>query len=206
MSRGWLLFMLLLAAVVPGCNKKSSPPPAPQVAPLPQKPQQGQASLPATAVPAKAVQTRVSTAKKPTPLPIQKQISTAVRVLSPGSVSLDFTERRDPFKPFAQIPAGQQAASGKISRTKVRDPLPIQNFDAEKYRITGIITGLKENSALVIDPSGKGFVVKAGMQIGNNDGYIKKITDSAVEVEEAFSDEKGRVRKRLIKLTLIRKK
>ena len=88
----------------------------------------------------------------------------------------------------------------------MKDPLPIQSFDTEKFKVSGIITGLKENSALVIDPNGKGYVVKEGMQIGNNDGYVKRVTNSTVEVEECFRDDNGRVRKRLVKLTLIRKK
>jgi type IV pilus assembly protein PilP len=65
---------------------------------------------------------------------------------------------------------------------------------------------MKENSALLVDPNGKGFVVKAGMFVGNNDGVVKRITSSTVEVEETFSDDKGKSRKRTIKLTLLRKK
>lgn len=202
MSRGWLLFMLLLAAM-PGCKKKAPPPPpTPQVAPLPKKPQQAQA-----AAPANAVQPRVSTAKKPAiALPVQKQLSTAKRLQPAGTaVNLDFTNRRDPFRPFVQAPAAQQSA-GKVSRSRVRDPLPIQSFDTERFRVSGIVTGLKQNSALVIDPSGKGYVVKEGMPLGNNDGFVKRVTNTTVEVEESFRDDNGRVRKRLVKLTLIRKK
>ncbi len=201
MSRGWLLFMLLLAVAAPGCKKKE-PPPAPQVMPLPRKPGPAQ-----TAAPAKAIQARTSTARKPVvATPVQKQMSTATRLQTPGAVSLDFTNRRDPFKPFMQMPAAQQPGAGRVGRSRVKDPLPIQTFDTEKFRVSGIITGLKENSALVIDPSGKGYVVKEGMQIGNNDGHVKRVTNSTVEVEETFRDDGGRVRKRLVKLTLIRKK
>jgi type IV pilus assembly protein PilP len=200
-SRGWLLFMLLLAAAAPGCKKKAGPPPPPQVSPLPNKPQQVQA-----AAPANAVQTRTSTARKPAAAPpVQKQISTVTRHHPPGAVSLDFTNRRDPFRPFMQV-AAKQPAEGKVNKGRVRDPLPIQSFDTEKFKVSGIITGLKENSALVIDPGGKGYVIKEGMQIGNNDGYVKRVTNSTVEVEESFRDDSGRVRKRLVKLTLIRKK
>ena len=201
MSRGWLLFVLLLAAVAPGCKKKAVPPPPPHVAPLPKKPQPTQ-----SAEPSKAVQARISAASKPAAaLPVQKQITTATRLKPPGAVSLDFASRRDPFRPYVQILA-QQPAAGKFGRSRVKDPLPIQSFDTEKFRVTGIITGLKENSALVIDPAGKGYVVREGMQIGNNDGYVKRVTTSTVEVEESFRDDNGRVRKRLVKLMLLRKK
>jgi len=193
--------VLLLAAAAPGCKKKAAPPPPPLVAPLPKKPQPAQ-----TAAPANAVQPRISAARKPVvALPVQKQMTTAARLKPPGTVSLEFTNRRDPFRPYVQVMT-QQPATGKIGRTRVKDPLPIQTFDTEKFRVTGIITGLKENSALVIDPSGKGYVVREGMQIGNNDGYVKRVTSFAVEVEESFRDDNGRVRKRLVKLMLIRKK
>lgn len=199
MSRGWLLFMLLLAAV-PGCKKKATPPPpTPQVAPLPKKPQPGQ---PVAA--ASAVQSKVSSAKKPGGIAaVQKQMSSP-RLRPPTGVSLDFTSRRDPFRPYVQAPVAQSA--GKVSRSRVKDPLPIQTFDTERFKVSGIVTGLKQNSALVVDPTGKGYVVKEGMPLGNNDGFVKRVTNTTVEVEETFRDDNGRLRKRLVKLTLIRKK
>ena len=198
-ARGGLLFILLLTAAMPGCKQKTPPPPS-QVTPLPARKE--------PAPPVKPVQSAVSSArgnalKTPPHNPVQKQISTAKRLALPTAPSLDFTGKRDPFKPYAQMPSQQQTRSTK-SRT--HDPLPIQSFDVEKFKVSGIVTGLKENSALVIDPNGKGYVVKVGMPIGNNDGYVKSVTNSTVEVEERFRDDNGRVRKRLVKLTLLRKK
>jgi len=191
-----------------GC-KKETPPPPPQATPLPAKTEQG--------APQKPVQSAVSSARgNAAKSPVQKQLSTAKQaahkqitssrlLVRPVAPSLDFTNKRDPFKPFAQMPA-QQPLQTKSSKIQTRDPLPIQSFDTEKFRVSGIVTGLKENSALVIDPKGKGYVVRSGMPIGNNDGYVKNITDSTVTVEESFRDDNGRVRKRLVKLTLLRKK
>jgi len=193
-SRGWLIFFVIMALTTPGCKKKVPPPP-PQATPLPSK------TVAAPSAPAKPVMANSSAAKSA----IQKQISTVKKPLLPGEVSLDFTNRRDPFRPFVQVPAAQQA-SGKSSKGSLRDALPIQSFDTEKFRITGIVTGIKENSALVMDPNGKGYVIKEGMQIGNNDGRVKKVTASSVEVEESFRDDNGKVRKRIVKLTLLRKK
>lgn len=198
LTRGLLLSMVLLVAAAPGCKKNEPPPP--QATPLPSNAQPA-----APGAPANAVQAKVSTVQKNAmAMPLQKQISTATRLQPPGAVSLDFSTRRDPFKPFAQVPAAQKTVVAKAGR--VKDPLPIQAFDTEKFRVTGIITGLKANSALIIDPNGKGYVVKEGMLIGNNDGRVKRVTNSVVEVEESFSDDSGRVRKRLVKLTLLRKK
>ncbi len=192
-SRGWLILFAIMALSTPGCKKKV--PPSPQATPLPNK------TVSAPSAPAKPVMANSSAVKSA----LQKQISTVKKPLASGEVSLDFTNRRDPFRPFVQVPTAQQDA-GKSSKGRLRDALPIQSFDTEKFRITGIITGIKENSALVMDPTGKGYVIKEGMQIGNNDGRVKKVTASSVEVEESFRDDNGKVRKRIVKLTLLRKK
>lgn len=213
MMVGACIFSLMLSPLS-GCKKQEPPPPPPQKAmPLPQKPVQKNISAakqnPANPgaqagqqVAANQPQTAaVQTAVKPG---IQKQISSAKPLLPLGAISLDFTNRRDPFKPFVQAPQ-PQATAGK-SGGRVKDPLPIQSFDTEKFRVSGIISGIRENSALVLDPNGKGYVVREGMLLGNNDGRIKRISASTVEVEENFKDDNGKVRKRLVKLTLIRKK
>lgn len=202
-SRGGLLIILLLAVSMPGCKKKT--PPQPQSIPLPKKTEP--AIMTPSAAPVKTVQLAPSSARQATAKsPVLKQISTAKRLTPPVSVNLDFTNRRDPFKPFVQLPTPNQAAVGKSAKSRLRDPLPIQSFDTEKFKVSGIVTGLKENSALVIDPNGKGYVVKAGMLMGSNDGHVKRVTNSTVEIEESFRDDTGRVRKRLVKLTLLRKK
>lgn len=202
LSGSGLLCLLLLTVAVSGCTKKEPPPPPPQATPLPKKADQ-QAVLPAA--PAKPVQTAPSSARQlPLKSAVQGQSSASRRLTPPGGVSLDFTGRRDPFRPY--MPAPQQAASGKSSKGRVKDPLPIQSFDTEKFKVSGILTGLKENTALIIDPNNRGYVVKQGMLLGNNDGVVKRITDNTVEVEENFRDDNGRMRKRVVKLTLIRKK
>lgn len=204
-SRGGLLLVLVLAVAIPGC-KKEAPPPAP-VKPLPQKTVQATPGIVAPAAAVKPLQPALSSARKAAPTAsaqnaVQKQISTAKPTKTATAVSLDFTSKRDPFKPFVQAPPKRQIGA----RNRAGDPLPIQKYDTENFRVSGIITGIKENSALVIDPSGKGHIVKAGMPFGANDGRVKRITTTAIEVEESFMDDFGRVKKRLVKLTLLRKK
>jgi type IV pilus assembly protein PilP len=131
--------------------------------------------------------------------PVQKQRTSAVAVVS-SPAQLEFTNRKDPFKPFI---VQQQAAQKSLERKpRSSDSLPIQSYDVTKFKVSGIIAGLKENKALVIDPAGKGYVVKQGMLIGNNDGYISKITSSSIEVVESYREDNGRLRKRSIMLTL----
>lgn len=232
--RGGVIAVALISFALPGCKKKPAPSAPAQVSPLPKKPVMGamtasqnaaakpagstvQPAAPSTQAKAKAeapvtpvtaqAKTAVADAAKPAvgKPEVQKQISSASKSPSPAGISLDFTNRRDPFRPYVQAPAAQKAGRG-VSAKSTRDLLPIQSFDTERFKVSGIIAGIRENSALVIDPNGKGYVVKEGMLIGSNDGRIKKITASTVEVEESYRDDNGKVRKRLVKLALTRKK
>ena len=86
-----------------------------------------------------------------------------------------------------------------------RNALPIHSFDVSQFKLIGIITGGRENQAMVTDPGGKGYVLKVGMSIGKNDGKIISISSNGVGILEQFKDDNGRVRKENIKLTLPRK-
>jgi type IV pilus assembly protein PilP len=133
-----------------------------------------------------SVQKQVTSGKGAPLKGVQGQSSSLKHQLPPGTV-IDFSSRKD--------------ADGV---NKV-DALPIQNYDVNKFRLSGIVAGLKENRALIIDPLGKGYVVKAGMLIGNNKGRITKITNNAVDVLEQFRDENGVIRKRTVRLALPQK-
>lgn len=58
---------------------------------------------------------------------------------------------------------------------------------------------------MVVDPSGKGYVLRVGMTIGKNEGRITRIDTSGVEVVEQFRDENNKVRKETIRIPLLRK-
>lgn len=228
--RGGVIAVALISFALPGCKKKPAPSAPAQVSPLPKKPVMGalsasqktavkptgstvQTATPSTQAKTTTVppansqaKTAVADAKPAVGKPeVQKQVSSARISPPPGGISLDFSNRRDPFRTYVQAPAAQKAGRG-VSTKPARDLLPIQSFDTERFKVSGIIAGIRENSALVIDPNGKGYVVKEGMLIGSNDGRIKKITASTVEVEESYRDDNGKVRKRSVKLALTRKK
>lgn len=169
---------LLSVALVFGCSKEEQ--------------QQAPASGPAQA--AKPAQAAAPVA--------QQQLSSAVN----RGQGLDFRKRTDPFKPYAPAVAppvaGVQPRAGRSSE----DLLPIQSYEVGSFKVSGIIAGLTENRALLIDPKGKGYVVQQGMQIGPNDGRITRITSSSVEVVESYREDSGRVIKRKIVLTLAKKR
>lgn len=149
-----------------------------------------------------------SPAPPPTPSPkniqpvVQNQQS-SVPVAANIESSQDFANRKDPFKPYVvATPQPEKAAAP----ARAANLLPIQSFELSKFKVAGIIVGLKENRALVIDPSGKGYVVKQGMLIGDSDGRIEKITATTIEVVEKYKDDNGRMKIRSVKLTLPQKR
>lgn len=170
--------LLLLVAMLFGCKKEEQQATPPPTTPMP----------PATAASPAA--------------PVQKQLSSVT-----GTGNLDFRKRTDPFKPYGQeLPAPPKAGLAQPSAAPSADALPIESFEVSKFRVVGIITGLVENRAQVIDPNGKSYVVQRGMVIGNNRGRISRITANSIEVVESFKDDSGRTRKRTIVLTLAKKR
>ncbi|MBS4068905.1 MAG: pilus assembly protein PilP [Sulfurimonas sp.] len=184
------ILILVVSLIVAGCAKeeKTNPPPAVS------KPAKSATSASAP------VQMGLSSSRNGAALAVQKQSSSLRHVLPPETI-LDFSRKKDPFKPFITLPTPVK----HVGRKPAGDMLPIQRYDVNKFRLVGIIAGLKENRALIIDPLGKGYVVKVGMSVGSNQGKIVRITASAVEVLEQFSDDNGKIRKRTVRLTLSQK-
>jgi len=120
--------------------------------------------------------------------------------------SLDFRGRRDPFKPAVEQQQPKPATEQAVTAVPKGEQLPIQSYEVAKFKVSGIIVGIKQNRALLIDPQGKPYVVQEGMAVGNHDGRITRITPTSVEVVERFRDPAGRVKKRTIVLTLAKKR
>lgn len=138
--------------------------------------------------------------------PVQKTLSTAsVRLPPPPPGNqFDFSGKKDPFKPDASLKLVAVPSSENFKKT-LQSGLPIHSFDVSQFRLIGIVTTAKENKAMVVDPNGKGYVLKVGMTIGKNDGRVKAINSSGVDVIEQFKDDNGRVRRENIRITLPRK-
>jgi|SRR5450631_795912 len=132
--------------------------------------------------------------------PVQKQMSSTLKLSAPPVNQFDFSTKKDPFKPYAVIKTPTAKSTSDLGSS-----LPIHSFDVSQFKLIGIVSGGKENHAMVTDPNGKGYVLKAGMTIGKNDGRITAVTHNGVEILEQFRDDNGRVRKEHIKITLPRK-
>jgi type IV pilus assembly protein PilP len=173
--------LLLLSALACGCKKNEQSTPV-VATPTPAQPKQQTLNV------------------------IQKAMSSTVVKLSAAQTGnqFDFSGKKDPFKPDISVKAASAPMQDDLKKT-LNNGLPIHSFDVSQFKLIGIITGAKENQAMVLDPSGKGYVLKIGMTIGKNEGRVTAITMSGVEVVEQFKDDSGRVRKENIKITLPRK-
>lgn len=139
----------------------------------------------------------------PAASPVQDQ-HTSAKTSTAVTPNLDFAGRKDPFKPFIEPKVEKPAPAG--GSLPAAGLLPIQGYAVEQFRVSGIIVGFRESKALIVDPAGKGYVVKEGMKIGNADGVITKINPSYIEVAERFRDDvTGKMTRRTVRLSLPRK-
>jgi len=174
-----LAFVVLSALLLSGCGKKQEPAPS-------------QESKPPVS--------KASDQKKNTPLPVQQQ-ATSGRAAPAVAGGFDFGNQKDPFKPFIE----EKKSSPVVRRNRLGQDLPILNYDVAQFKVSGIIVGMRQNSAMIVDPAGKPYVVKAGMDIGRNNGRITKITPTAIEVYEQYRDESGKLIKKTVRMTLPKK-
>jgi type IV pilus assembly protein PilP len=175
-----LAVVIVSFCVSVGCKKKEQP----------AGPSQPSLPVKAAAAPAKPVQAQASSAK-----PAQ-----------PQSAQFDFSSKKDPFRSYVQPAPPEQKPTVTQRKAMTAGLLPLQSYDVSRFKVSGIIVGLKENRALIVDPAGKGYVVKQGTAIGTNDGIITKITPSYLEVVETYREDNGQLRKRNVKLSLSQKK
>ncbi len=175
--RFWLaLFALSSACLISGCTGNGKQPDK-------------------IATPAGAV------APKVLPAP-QLQISSAVSGNNAAEMHFDFSSKKDPFKPFVETKPSPPPAA---ARTERKASLPIHSYDVRQFKLIGVVTDGENSRAMVTDPSGKGYVLRIGSIIGRNEGRVSTIARSRVEIVEQSKDDKGRVRKKRISITLPRK-
>ncbi len=92
--------------------------------------------------------------------------------------------KRDPFLPFERPP----------SSSVLLGPLwPLQRFDLDQLKLVGIIWDVKSPKAMILDPSGKGYVVKVNERIGRNNGYIARIREGEIIIVESVTGVDGKL-------------
>ena len=90
--------------------------------------------------------------------------------------------KRDPFRSFI------------LDRLKEIDSAsrgPLEQFDLSQLSVNGIVWDALRQRALILDPSGQGYIIQEGDAIGKNDGRVITIDDNMVVVREAYVDFHG---------------
>ena len=104
----------------------------------------------------------------------------------------DPTNKIDPFKSYVRREVTLDSDESS----------PLERFDLSQLTVMGIIWGVDEPRALIKDPTGKGYIVKAGTPIGKNKGRILRIEDNKVVVKETYLDHLDRATTKEVELEL----
>jgi len=87
------------------------------------------------------------------------------------------------------------------------EPLtPLQRYDIEQYRLSGVVLGLGAPKAMVASPDGKSYILQLGTKIGKNGGKVVKINNEGVLVEEVLRDFSGETRVNSVLIALPKRK
>lgn len=107
----------------------------------------------------------------------------------PGFV-YDSTGKRDPFRPFDFSPKESE-----------RDDLtPLERYDIGQLKLTAVLDGFDEPTAVVENAAGRGFTVKRGAKIGPNGGVITEVLKDKLVIVETTTDYTGETKSRTVEL------
>lgn len=104
----------------------------------------------------------------------------------------DPSGRREPFKTLIaeeipEIPDVIATPNPELLKT------PLQKFDINQLKLTGIILGGLGDYARVSAPDGKSYTINIGTLMGKHEGQVMSIDDNVVIVKEILRYESGKV-------------
>lgn len=89
--------------------------------------------------------------------------------------------RREPFKPLV---GNSTVETITPIPPDLDHPGPLQNFETQQLRVTGIILGGLGTYATVLAPDGKTYMLTLGTAVGQYEGTVSDISENAVQVKE----------------------
>lgn len=98
------------------------------------------------------------------------------------SYAYDPIGKRNPFRSFILDRLKELEATAKG---------PLEQFDLAQLTVLGVVWETEEPRAFVADPSGQGYIVRAGDPIGTNSGSVISIDDNLMLVRETYVDHMG---------------
>lgn len=103
--------------------------------------------------------------------------------VDPFAYSYNPFGKRDPFRSFL---IDQKEAKEDISN-------PLLSYDLSKFVLTGIVWGITNPRAIVLDGGNKGHIIRRGTRIGRNRGRVVRILKNRVVIAEEFRDPLGKL-------------
>ena len=112
--------------------------------------------------------------------------------------------RVDPFEPFLRKPEPETTSEEGAEIQRRTPQTPLERIALSQLKLTAILrlSSKKDPIAMVEDPTGKGYVVREGMWIGDQGGRIADILSDRIIVEEQYKDVFGKVAVREIEKKL----
>jgi type IV pilus assembly protein PilP len=103
----------------------------------------------------------------------------------------------DPFKPFIQLnPVRESGRNVPLT--------PLQKYEISQLKLVAVIATSEGSIALVEDAAGKGYFLKKGTGIGQNEGKVTRILKDRVIVEEKYQDIFGKTKTNEVSIMLHR--
>lgn len=165
-TRGWLLSVTVFSLVVAGCGDDEKP----------------TKTTPKTAP---------KTAPVAAPAATEVETSTPTEALVEAEPEYVYTPigKRDPFRtPFVEVVA---VAGGDDPDRRTLTEL--QKWGVEQLKLQATITGTSAPFAMVVDPKGKGHVLRRGTLVGKNWGKVTAIKANCIVITEQLRDATGAV-------------
>jgi type IV pilus assembly protein PilP len=122
---------------------------------------------------------RDRTVTEPQPEPLEAEAAPEQNSVS-DMYTYSPAAKRDPFR----APYGGPSIPGGSDDGRKRDPL--ERFDLDQLRLTGIIWGVPRPWAMVTTPDGLAFPVRPGSRIGKNGGRVDRIVKNQLVVAEQY--------------------
>jgi type IV pilus assembly protein PilP len=142
----------------------------------------------ATGGPATSAPDRADKAASGSEQPVSNLIKESMAIAK----GYDSEGRIDPFEPLFHEESGAEAPPVSKGKHKRRTPqTPLERVAISQLKLTAIMRTPKENSAIVEDATGKGYVIKKGTYIGLNSGQVVKIDRDHVVIEEELENVMG---------------
>lgn len=111
------------------------------------------------------------------------------------------TDKINPFLPLIKSDgAGSEEENGETKRVP---QTPLERFDIGQLKLSAVVGAPDGNSAIIVESSGRGYVVRTGAYIGLNGGQIIEIKNDRVIIEEPMGkNERGDIKVNTLELIL----